>query len=152
MTVPGSNLLNRAMQLLGKQSFSYYAFSARAPMANGVLVPFYSAPVTLTGSIQAVPRRLYEIYGLDLQKYYYTVYVSQNVLDVARDVSGDQIMFNSLRLQCESKTDWFAMDGWDAILAVQVPNNIANAPNILTTNTGDPITTEDGYILTVNPG
>jgi hypothetical protein len=120
MTLPGCNLLGMALRVIGQQTFQYYAFVSRATNDIGIDVPTYAAPVPLTGSVQPVPRNLYQVYGLQLDKYYATFFVSQNVLDVTRDVSGDQIGFNGQTFQVEQKTDWFAQDGWDSFLAVKI--------------------------------
>lgn len=120
MAVPGSNLLNRAFKLIAKQTFTYYAFVSRAVNSVGYQNATYADPETLKGSVQPVPNRLYEFMGLDLQKNYYNIYVSNNVIDIKRDVSGDYVIYNSKKLQCESITAWFEADGWNQILAVQV--------------------------------
>ncbi len=119
--IPGQNILNAALSIIARQSFDYYAFQSRTPNAIGQDVATYAAPVTLTGSVQPVPRNLYQIYGLDFDKYYLTFYVSQAVMDVARDVSGDAMVFNGNYYQCLQKTDWFPQDDWVSVLAVQVP-------------------------------
>jgi hypothetical protein len=67
-----------------------------------------------------VPRELFDRYGLDFQRSYVNVYLQRGVIDVARDVAGDQIVFNGVTYQCLSKTPWDAIDGWDAVLCVQV--------------------------------
>lgn len=118
--IPGSNLLLRAHKLIGFSSFQYFAFVSRAAGSTGLDVGTYAKVVNLQGSVQPVPRVMYEKLGLNLQKNYYTVYVAKNVIDVARDVSGDQIVFNGTKLQCESVTKWFAIDGWTAIICVEV--------------------------------
>lgn len=120
MSIPGSNLLNMAFTLIARQTVSYYQYQSRASNAVGQDITTYAAPVSLSGSFQAVPRKLYELYGLDLQKSYYTFYASSNLLDVARDVSGDQIVYNSRRYQIESDNDWFAIDGWKGVLCVDI--------------------------------
>jgi hypothetical protein len=121
MTVPGSNLLGMALSILGQQSFWYFAFKCREPNEIGQDITQYQPPRMLTGSVQPVPRSLYQQYGLDFDRYYINFYVSKKVLDVARDVSGDQIEFNCKRFQCLSKTDWYPQDGWVAVLAVEIP-------------------------------
>lgn len=120
MSVPGSNLLKRAQQLLAFQTFQYLKYATRTLTSNGLYTTTFAPSQTLKGSVQPVPRRMYEFLQLDLQKNYYNVYVSQDALDVDRGVSGDQIVFNGMTLNCESLTKWFAMDGWVAILCVQV--------------------------------
>ena len=118
--IPGSNLLNLALTVIARQSVTYYKMIGRALNNVGQDVTTYEPPVVVTGSFQPVPRKLYQQYGLDLQKNYYTFYVSANFLDVARDVSGDQIAFNGIRFQCESNNDWYAIDGWKGVLCVEI--------------------------------
>ncbi|OWK42056.1 phage collar protein [Fimbriiglobus ruber] len=109
-----------AFRVLGKQCFQYYAYQSRTPNDVGQYVTTYAPPVTFYGSVQPVPRDLYERYGLEFQRSYVNVYLQRNVIDVARDVSGDQIVFNGATYQCVSKTAWDAIDGWDAVLCVLI--------------------------------
>ena len=119
--IPGQNILAQALTLIAAQSFQYYAFANRSLQPNGQYLPNYAAPLSLFGSVQPVPRYLYEEYGLEFQRNYNIFYVEQNVIDVDRDVSGDLMNFGGNSYQCLSKTNWFAQDGWDAILCVQIP-------------------------------
>lgn len=118
--IPGQNLLNMALTLIARQTLLYYKFAARVQNSIGQDVTVYSAPLLITGSWQPVPRQLYQIYGLDLQKEYFTFYTSNDVLDVQRNVSGDQVAFNGKRYQCESNNDWYELDKWKGILCVYV--------------------------------
>ncbi|OWK42193.1 phage collar protein [Fimbriiglobus ruber] len=111
-----------ALSVIGKSSFTYLAFASRTPNQIGQDVTKYESPVPLQGSVQPVPRSLYQQYGLDFQRNYINVYVSRAVLDVTRDVSGDMIEFNGNSYQCLSITPWAAIDGWSAVLCIQVPN------------------------------
>lgn len=120
--IPGSNLLNLALTVIGRQWFDYYRFKSRAPNRVGLDVTIYELPVNLSGSVQPVLRELYEKFELDLQRDYMTFYVSKDVMDVARDVSGDQMFFNGKIYQCMSITNWFPMDGWVPVLCVAVPD------------------------------
>ncbi|MHC5539495.1 phage collar protein [Singulisphaera rosea] len=116
-----------ATRLIATQAFDYYAFDCRTPNAIGLDVAVYKTPVTLRGSIQPVPRSLYQAYGLDFQKNYINVYVSQAITDISRDVSGDQIVFEGNPYQCVSKTPWVGIDGWDAVLCVAITKDAAFA-------------------------
>lgn len=122
MIIPGADILSIALQVIASQQFDYYAFAARAKQPNGLWLPAYSPPVSLMGSVQPVPRDIKIQQGLELQTNYITVYVSQAVLDVSRDASGDQIIYNGNVYQVLSRTAWDAVDGWDAILCVQTQN------------------------------
>lgn len=120
--IPGSNILNLALSVIARAPFDYYAFTSRSVNELGQYQANYAAPVPLTGSVQPVPRTLYEQYGLDFQKNYLLFYVSQLVIDVQRDVSGDLMNFGGNTYQCLSNVNWFAMDGWVCVLAVQTQN------------------------------
>lgn len=121
--VPGQNVLRMALTLIHKQCLRYYQFSSRALNSVGQDVTTYLAPVTMRGSWQPVPRKVYMQYGLDFQKDYYTFYTSNDVLDIQRDVSGDQLIFNGKRYQVESNNDWFPMDGWKGIICVYIEDD-----------------------------
>jgi len=118
--IPGSNLLNMAFQIIAKQTVTYYQYASRVTNDIGIEITTYEPGIILQGSFQPVPRQLYAQYGLDFQKSYFTFYVSANMLDVQRNVSGDQISFNGARFQCESNVEWFNIDGWVAVLCVQI--------------------------------
>jgi len=123
--IPGSNLLNMAMTVIAKQTITYYKMTDRLLNNIGQNVTVYAPAVFITGSFQPVPRSLYEALGLDLQKSYFTFYTSNNVQDVARNVSGDQIAFQGKRYQCESNNDWFGEDGWKGILCVFIEDVVS---------------------------
>lgn len=116
MGTPGSNLLKQALTVIVAQVVTYYRALPRTVNAVGQYVTTYDTPVDVRGSFQAIPRNMYQAYGLDFQKSYYTFYTLNDIIDLQRDVSNDQIVFNSLRYQCESNNDWFAVDQWKGVL------------------------------------
>lgn len=116
MSIPGANILNMALTVIAQQTVQYYAYVSRSLNVVGQEVTVYAAVVNVVGSWQPLPRKLYMQYGLDLQKDYFTFYTSNDVLDVTRDVSGDQIAFMGKRFQVESNNDWFQLDGWKGVL------------------------------------
>jgi len=118
--IPGSNLLKTALSLIAPQSIIYYKANGRALNNIGQDVTTYDTALVVRGSFQPVPRRLYQSYGLDFQKSYFTFYASVDVIDLQRDVSADQIAFKGARYQCESANDWFAMDGWTGVLCALI--------------------------------
>lgn len=118
--IPGSNILNMALTLIAKQSVNYYRFLSRSTNSVGQYVAVYDAAQIVVGSFQAVPRQLYQQYGLDLQKSYSTFYTSNDILDIERNVSGDQIGYAGRRYQVESDNDWYAQDGWKGVLCVDM--------------------------------
>ena len=114
------NLLNTAMRAVGKQAFTYLQFVSRSTNSIGLDVAVYATPIELQGQVQAVPRKLFEQYGLDFQKNYLTFFVSDSILDIERDVSGDKMQYADKTYQCLSKTDWYNQNGWVEVLTVQI--------------------------------
>jgi hypothetical protein len=119
--IPGINLYSMATSVIGVQSIAHKAFVSRATNAAGYDVPTYATAATITGSMQAVPRTLYQEMGLDLAKNYANLYTSAVIKDVQRNGSGDLVVWNGKTWQCESQTDWSAQDGWRSVLCVEVP-------------------------------
>lgn len=120
--IPGINVLNLALTVIARQTLAYYRNTSYTIGATYKPKPVYASPVNIQGSFQPVPRRLYQQFGLNFQKEYFSFYVSENLVDVGRDEAGDQVVFNNKRYLCESVTDWFNIDGWVAMLCVEVPN------------------------------
>lgn len=118
--IPGSNILKQAFRVVGTTAFDYYAFDSRTTNEIGLDVTVYKEPQTLRGSVQAVPRSVYEQNGLDFSKKYVNVFVSGDVIGIDRDVSGDKIQFKGQTFQCVSTTPWALIDGWTEVLCVAV--------------------------------
>lgn len=118
MQIP--NLLNMAMSVVGNQQFNYIKFLSRSENDIGQDVPLYDIPVLTVGQVQAVPRELFDKYGLEMQKNYLMFYVSQEILDVTRDVSGDRIEFANQTYNCLSQTNWVPINGWTGVICVQI--------------------------------
>ena len=120
--IPGINVLSMALTVIAPQTVLYYAFQGRVTNAAGLDVATYATPVEDSqGSVQPVERKLYQQFGLDLRKSYVNWFVSRAILDVARDVSGDQFVYAGSRYQCQSITNWKSQDGWVQVLAVEIP-------------------------------
>lgn len=134
MSVPGSNLLNQAMRLIASQAVEYYRATGRTVNDLGQFITSYEDPVTMYGSFQAVPKQLYQAYGLDWQRSYFTFYTSNPIKDVARDLSPDVITYGGDRYQCESNNDWYKVDGWRGVLCVLLDAGPVEPPF---TNPGD---------------
>ena len=120
--IPGSDLLDFALSIIDTEAVQYYQANGRTLNSVGQYVTSFEAPVSVEGSMQPVPRSRYEAYGLDFSKNYYVFYVSQDFVGTERDVSGDQIVFNSKLFQVQSINDWFAVDNWQGVLCVLIGN------------------------------
>lgn len=120
--IPGSNILDMAFRVIATSGVQYYQYVSRSINSVGLWESVYALPIKIWGSFQPVERRLYAELGLDLNKKYAHLFVPNNVLDVNRDVSGDQMIFQGEKYQCESSEPWYGLDGWTDILMVKVPS------------------------------
>lgn len=120
MSVPGSTILLSALSLIARQTVSYRQATGRPVNSIGQYTTTYASPVDITGSLQPVKKAMYKQYGLDLEKTYFTFYTTTALVDLARDVSGDQFTFNGFLFQCQSSEDWKAIDSWKSVLAVRL--------------------------------
>jgi hypothetical protein len=118
--VPGSNLLKKAFKIINKDSFIYRQFKSRTTNSIGIDIPVFEPDVDLNGSVQAVPRRLYQHHGLDWKKNYITIYSSDTIEGVNRDTSGDRVIFNGKLFQVLDENDWKPIDGWNGVICVEV--------------------------------
>lgn len=122
MNVPGSNLLASALSVICPQPFDYYRYQGKTINAIGLDVHTFDPPVNMTGSIQEVDSSVYHERGLDFQSQYIEIFVLNDIDPLFRSTAGDQVQFNGRRWQVISEDGWFAMDGWDAFIAVEVVN------------------------------
>jgi len=121
MQVPGSNILDDAFECIDCEDFQFYRYEGKTTNTIGLDVRTYAAPVTVTGSIQAVDRSYYADNGLDFTKRHIQVWTTTDIEDLYRARSGDQIQWNGERWEVLSETDWIPIDGWNSFIAVQVP-------------------------------
>ena len=118
--VPGSNLLKKAFKVISKDSFIYRQFKVRITNSIGIDIPDYEPDIELKGSIQAVPRRLYQLHGLDWKKNYIMIYSSDTIKGVNRDTTGDRVVFDGKLFQVLDENDWTPIDGWNGVMCVEV--------------------------------
>jgi hypothetical protein len=119
--IPGSNLLASALRVIKPTEVLYYQDSGRSVNDVGQYITTYSDPVTIMASVQSVNRMTYTELGLDFQKNYMNFWLSADVIDLGRDVTGDKIGVYGKIYQLESADYWFPIDGWVSVLGVEVP-------------------------------
>jgi hypothetical protein len=118
--IPGANLFVQAIRLITPTQIPYLKFLSRGKNAALQYTPVFADPVMITASVQAVNRNKYQELGLDFQKRYIKIFTQTDIIDLARDTSGDRVIFNGRLFELNSETDWFAMDGWSSCLAVDI--------------------------------
>jgi hypothetical protein len=120
MTTPGSNILMEAFGSIDPVQFSYMPFVSRTLNAARQWVSTYGTPAPVWGSVQAVPRSKYVELGLEFQKDYIKILAPLNAIDLARDTSGDQFVWNNCLYQMCDDTNWYAMDGWARCIGTKI--------------------------------
>ena len=133
MFVPGQNLLNLAFAAIAQQEIAYYQWSGRTTNDIGIDVDTFAPPITLRGSLQAVPKSRYANLNLDWQKQYINFFCPRFLQDIARDASGDLIQYAGKLYKVESLTDWYNQDGWVQALAVLTDSTVPDPSTYVVT-------------------
>lgn len=114
------NLLALASTVIRPQAVQYFRWTGKTTNDIGFEVPTFAAGVTVYGSFQPVSRDKFETLGLDFSKEYATFYATGVFRPVMRATQPDQFAFNSKRWEVRDLVDWFAQDGWQAVLLENV--------------------------------
>lgn len=126
MTVPGSNLLAKALSIQGVQTVQWLRATGRAPNAAKQMLTVYDDPVDVAGSFQPKNKAWAQSHGLDLAKDYALFYASEPMQSVQRGESGDKFTYGGASYNAVGKEgDWFEQDGWNSILLVKTGPFIA---------------------------
>lgn len=124
------NLLPIAMNatsILGcNQQFEFYQFQGSTLDDLGRDIPQYSDPMNLKGSIQAVPNKMYEQLGLDLDKNYITVFCPQLIQSLATNTQPDRIIWNNRTFEAIETKDWTNLNGYTKTLFVEIKDERNN--------------------------
>lgn len=120
MIVPGSNLLQQALQIINPQGVRIQRYAGRVKGPAGVYVTSYAPAVCISGSFQPVNRSAYQTLGLDFSKSYVTLYTSAPVRVIDRDQTGDRVEYAGRLYEAQSDMDWRGQDGWSSYLFVEV--------------------------------
>lgn len=121
--IPGSNLLNMALGVIGAQPDVYWRQqTGRTLDEAGEWVPEYAPPLPVKGSLQPLSATRYQQLGLDLARRYFSFFTSAPVQGVGRDRSGDLLDIAGRRYQAESLADgdWGDVDGWREVIIVDI--------------------------------
>lgn len=120
MSIPGANLLRMARRLIKFQQVQYLKANGRVQNAARQWVPSFDPPVTLMASVQAVARNKYAAMGLDFNSEYVNIFAEKDMVDLARDSSGDRFQFGGNTYQMSQNENWYLQDGWATCLAIKI--------------------------------
>jgi hypothetical protein len=110
-----------ATAILGcNKKFQYLKYLRTGIDDMGRAVPEFDEPVSYTGSIQAVPNRLYEQLGLDLDKNYKTVFCPQLMRSLAEEIQPDRIVYENRTFEIVENKNWYETNGYTRVLMVEL--------------------------------
>lgn len=125
------NLLPIAMaatQILGcNKLLEFYKYLGSALDDMGRDVPVFADPVIITGSVQAVPNRMYEQLGLDLNKNYKTVFSTELIQSIAEEIQPDRIVYDGRTYEIVENKNWYETNGYTKVLMVELKELRADA-------------------------
>lgn len=120
--IPGGNLLAAALKVISPQGFVLHRYQATVTNGIGFDVHTFSAPVTVSGSVQPASNKTYKELGLDWKKKHIQIWTTENIISLSRDRPNDQVEFNGSRYDIVERTPWEDIDGWSSYVAVEVPS------------------------------
>ncbi|UXD82700.1 head protein [Pbunavirus wadjak13] len=118
--IPGANLLRMAFSVIGTQLVQYRKFEQRTKNSQAQYVSVFGEPFQLAASIQRVRRDQYVQFNLEFQRNYVMIFANFEMVDLGRDLAGDQFIWTGRVFQLESQGSWFYQDGWGVCLAVDI--------------------------------
>ncbi len=114
------NVLRSVQTVIRAQTIIVRRFLSRATNDSGDWITAYSPDVTINVNVQPVTKSLYSKMGLDFEKDYVSILSVDNIDDLARDRSGDQVVIDSRLYETVGETDWQRSAGWNRIVCVYV--------------------------------
>ena len=114
-----NNVLLTAMTVIPPEPLSYEKYLGTTVNEIGMDVPAYAEPVQTKGSIQShVSERLYQAYGLDLNKDYALVDVPADIVGADDKKSPDRLTFHGKKWIVVKSNNWYIYNGWVKLLVV----------------------------------
>lgn len=115
-----NNLLNQALTLIPKQTFTYCKFAGTTVNDEGIKQDTYETGIEFQGSVQAIEQAMYEKLGLQWSKKYIQIYSSLDIRNTDnQQVSPDKIIWHGKEYIVTKVTNWYLQDGWTNIIAVE---------------------------------
>lgn len=107
------SLLEEALELLPKRTFTYRKWLSRTQNAAGIWVNHYGPEIQCNGSVQPIETDRYAQLGLDFEKHYLRIYTSADIRYAGQDAS-DMVIVDGTRYKIADEAQWQEYDGWTA--------------------------------------
>lgn len=113
------NVLLTAMRVIPPETLTYEKYTGTTVNEIGLDVPTYAPPITTKGSIQHhISERMYEAYGLDLNKDYALVDVPANIVGAEENKSPDRLTFHGKKWIVVKNNNWYVYNGWVKLVVI----------------------------------
>lgn len=113
------NVLLSALQVIPPEPLTYEKYIGTSVNEIGMNVPQYAPPVEVKGSIQYhISEKMYQAYGLDLNKDYALVDIPAEVVGVETNKTPDRLTFHGKQWIVVKTSNWFKYNGWVKLLCV----------------------------------
>lgn len=113
------NVLIKALGAIPPSTLVYKKFSENKRALNGMLIPSYNAPTTISNaSIQPLPTKIYQMLGLDFQRDYRRIFVPTSAVSLDGQLSADIFEFDNRTWHAIGNTVWHSYDGWNELIVV----------------------------------
>lgn len=118
------NILEQALSIIPKQSFTWYPFGGYTQDSAMQRVNSYQPGIACYGSIQSVEQAMYERLGLDFENNYRLIYSSHDLKGVDNQNAPDMVEFEGRRWKVVRNTPWYNYDGWNGVVVVEDRENV----------------------------
>ena len=115
------NVLLSALRIIPPETLYYEKYQGTSVNEIGLNIPTYSAPLEIKGSIQYhISEKMYQAYGLDLNKNYALVDIPANVLGIqSGNKTPDRLTFHGKNWIVVKCNNWFIYNGWVKLVVVE---------------------------------
>ncbi len=110
------NLHGYAKQIIPQRRFAYRAYAGMTEGSNGIDTPKYSAQKIGYGSIQPVPKKVYQSLGLNSEKEYLHI-VTDACITGYGDI-GDKVIFCNKEYRVMDCEDWRTVSDWAGVMCI----------------------------------
>ena len=110
------SLHSYAKQIVPQRRFSYKEYSGMVEGANGKDSPKYGDKKTAYGSVQPVPKKVYQSLGLNSEKEYIHI-VTDACINGYGDI-GDRVFFCGKEYRVMDCEDWRVVSDWAGVMCI----------------------------------
>lgn len=110
------NLHGYAKQIIPQKRFQYRAYVGMTEGSNGIDTPKYAAQKVGYGSIQPVPKKVYQSLGLNSEKEYILI-VTDACINGYADI-GDKVTFCNKEYRVMDAEDWRSVSDWAGVMCI----------------------------------